>query len=270
MLELLTFPPVLRGFLSLMAAGICFPLTGIFILRLNLLNMRFMLMHGVMLAGAAAMAFSLDPLLTALGVNLFLVLMITIMARTSRLPTGGLTTFFMVLCIGVAMLLIYKSRVPVQDTMNLLWGSIFALTPRDNRLLLLFCLVILLFVCLRYRQIGAVLIDPEIARSSGVGEPFLFYVIMIFTGLAIAFAMRLVGALLLDALVLLPAMTAVYFAKSMKSMFLTASISGFVFSIAGFFLALKMDIPVSSGVILVAGVVFGITFIMRFINEKSK
>ncbi len=270
MIELLTFPPVLRGFLSLLAAGLCFPLTGIFILRLNLLNMRFMLMHGVMLAGAVALSFSLDPLLTAVGINTVLVLLITIMARSSRLPTGGLTTFFMVLCVGLAMILIYKSHVPVQDTMNLLWGSIFALTPRDNRLLLFFCLIILLFVFFRYRQIGAVLIDPEIARSSGVEEPFLFYGIMIITGLTIAFAMRLVGALLLDALVLLPAMTAVYFARSMRSMFITASLSGLLFSLAGFFLALKIDIPVSSGVILVAGFVFGITFLLRYIYEKRK
>ena len=59
-----------------------------------------MLMHGVMLAGAVALSFSLDPLLTAIGINLFLVLLITIMSRNSALPTGVLTTFFMVLCVG--------------------------------------------------------------------------------------------------------------------------------------------------------------------------
>ena len=67
------------------------------------------------------------------------------------------------------MTLIYKSKVPVQDTMSLLWGSIFALTPRDNHLLLLFCVIILLFILIWYRQIGAVLINPETARTSGSG-----------------------------------------------------------------------------------------------------
>ena len=65
-------------------------------------------------------------------------------------------------------------------------------------------------------------------------------------------------------------MTAVYFSKSMKSMFITASVSGFIFSLSGFFLALKIDIPVSSGVILVAGVIFGLTFSVRFLYEKYK
>lgn len=270
MMELLLFPPVFRGFLALIAAGACFPLTGIFILRLNLLSLRFMLMHGVMLAGAVALAFSYDPLLTALGINLTLVLLITIMARNSSLPTGGLTTFFMVMCIGLAMMLIYKSQVPVADTMNLLWGSIFALTSRDCYLLFFFCASVMGFVLLWYRQIGAVLINPETARVSGVNEPFLFYAIMILTGMTIAFAMRLVGALLLDALVLLPAMTAVYFSRTMKRMFITASVSGVLFSITGFFTALKFDIPVSSGIILIAGIVFGTVYLVRYFYDKKQ
>ncbi|MDC7235982.1 MAG: metal ABC transporter permease [Spirochaetales bacterium] len=269
MLELLLFPPVLRGFLSLLIAGFCLPVTGIFILRLNLLNLRFMLMHGVMLAGAIALSASLDPLLCAVGINLVLVLLITAMSRRSSIPTGGLTTFFMVICVGVAMLLIYKNRVPVQDTMNLLWGSIFALTQRDFYFLLFFCIVILLFIIFKYRQVAAVLIDPETAGTAGVNEPLLFYMIMILTGISIAFAMRLVGALLLDALVLLPAMTAVSFSRSMKSMFITAMVSGLIFSLGGFFLALKADLPVSSGVILVAGVCFGIIYLIRTVYEKN-
>ena len=268
MMELLLFPPVLRGFISLLAAGFCLPVTGIFILRLNLLNLRFMLMHGVMLAGAIALSASLDPLLCALGINLVLVLLIARLSRRSELSTGGLTTFFMVISVGVAMLLIYKNRVPVQDTMNLLWGSIFALNRREFYLLLLFCLIILLFTAFRYRQITAVLINREAAFTSGVNETAIFYTIMIITGVAIAFAMRLVGALLLDALVLLPAMTAVSFSRSLKSMFITAMISGFLYSLGGFFLALKADLPVSSGVILVAGVAFGITYLARNIYEK--
>jgi zinc transport system permease protein len=192
------------------------------------------------------------------------------MSRRSEISTGGLTTFFMVISVGVAMILIYKNKIPVQDTMNLLWGSIFALTPQDLYLLLAFCFVILLFVLRGYRQISAVLIDPETARTAGVNEPLIFYLIMIITGITIAFAMRLVGALLLDALVLLPAMTAVSFSKSLKSMFLTASISGLLYSLGGFLLALYADLPVSSGVILVAGVCFGITYLTRLIYEKYK
>jgi len=268
--ELLLFPPVLRGLVCLITAGICFPLTGIFILRLNLLNLRFMLMHGVMLAGAIALSASLDPLLCAIGINLLLVLLITAMSRRTEIQAGGLTTFFMVISVGLAMILIYKNRIPVQDTMNLLWGSIFALTGRDLKLLLFFCFLILFFLIFRYRQICAVLIDQETARTAGVNEPVLFYTIMVLTGITIAFAMRLVGALLLDALVLLPAMTAVSFSRSMKSMFITASLSGLFYSSAGFLTALKFDIPVSSGVILIAGICFGITFLVRFIYEKYR
>ncbi|MGL1893173.1 MAG: metal ABC transporter permease [Spirochaetaceae bacterium] len=269
MLETLLYPPVFRGLISLIIAGISFPLTGVFILRLNLINIRFMLMHGVMLAGAVALSFSYNPLLTAIIINIFLVLLITFMSRRSTIPMGTLTTFFMVLSIGIATILIYKSKVLVQDTMSLLWGSIFALTDYDVIFLLLFSLSTILFVILKHRELTAVLIDSEIAKTTGIKEQLYFYTIMIIIGLTVAFAMRLIGALLLDALILLPAMTAIFLAKSIKKMFITASVLGLLYSITGFFLSLIIDIPVSSGVILIAGLVFGITYITRYIHEKQ-
>ena len=268
MLETILFPPVLRGLLSLILAGIAFPITGVFILRLNLINIRFMLMHGVMLAGAIAISFSYNPLITAITINLLLVLFITIMSRHSSIPTGTLTTFFMVLSIGIATILIYKNGVPVQDTMTLLWGSIFALRNFDLYFIILFSILLLLLTIIKHRELTAVLINREIAKTSGVNEPLYFYLIMIIIGITIAFAMRLIGALLLDALVLLPAMTAIFLSTSIKKMFITASILGVSYSIIGFFLALLIDIPVSSGVILIAGLFFGITYTVKFIKRK--
>ena len=46
MLELLTYPPILKGLIVLLFAGISFPITGLYLLKLNLLPLRFMLMHG--------------------------------------------------------------------------------------------------------------------------------------------------------------------------------------------------------------------------------
>jgi zinc transport system permease protein len=51
MLELLTLSPVMKGLILLMVAGVAFPVTGVYLLRLNLLPLRFMLMHGAILGG---------------------------------------------------------------------------------------------------------------------------------------------------------------------------------------------------------------------------
>ena len=75
--------------------------------------------------------------------------------------------------------------------------------------------------------------------------------------------MRLIGALLLDAILLLPAILAGYFAKSMKGMFFYAAGFGLFSGAAGFFLSLAIDIPASSGVTIVAAAILGLTLLVR-------
>ena len=56
MIQAFSYPPILKGFIVLLLAGCFFPLTGIFVLKLNLIPLRFTLMHGTLLGGAAALA----------------------------------------------------------------------------------------------------------------------------------------------------------------------------------------------------------------------
>ena len=70
MLELLTLAPILKGLIVLTVAGLTFPITGVYLFRLNLLPMRFMLMHGAILGGAMALALQINPFWTTIIVNL--------------------------------------------------------------------------------------------------------------------------------------------------------------------------------------------------------
>ena len=64
----------MRGFITMSISGAVFPLCGVMILRLNLVPMRYMLMHGVILGGAIAMALIVPLLPVTITVNLLLVL----------------------------------------------------------------------------------------------------------------------------------------------------------------------------------------------------
>ena len=51
-IQAFSYPPILRGFVALVLAGCFFPLAGVFILRLNLVTLRFTLMHAALLGAA--------------------------------------------------------------------------------------------------------------------------------------------------------------------------------------------------------------------------
>ena len=258
-----SYPPILKGFLVLILAGCFFPLTGVFVLKLQLVPLRFTLMHGTLLGGAAALALGLDPLLIGLAINMVIVFLIAPMSRFSGLSTGYVTAFFMVLTIGLAYAIIYKAGVPAKDTLEILWGNIFALSYLDVILAAVFCAASLLFVLLFFQQLKALLFNREIAFSAGINEKALFRAILVLTGLTVAFSLKLIGALLLDSLLLLPAIAASFFARSVRSLFVLAGAFGLLSSLGGFMVALNLDIPASSAVTIVAALLFAVGLAFR-------
>jgi len=166
----LSYEPVFRGFLALLIVGAVFPLNGVFILRLNLIALRFMLMHGALLGGAVALGLNLDPLVLALAFDLALVVVVALVSGNSSLNAGNVTIFLMVLTVGLAVIVIYRFGVTAKDTLAILWGSLFALSPLDLLLTILFSIVTLLFVVIFFRRLKAVLFSRDIAFSRNQGR----------------------------------------------------------------------------------------------------
>ncbi len=167
LMQALSYPPILRGFAALLIAGCFFPLAGVFVLRLNLITLRFTLMHAALLGAAVGLALRIDPLLAGLAMDILTIAAIARVARESGLTLGYVATFFMVLTIGLAFAVIYKAAVPAKDAFGILWGSIYSLSRTDLILVALFALAILLFVTLLFPRVSAVLFHREIAYASG-------------------------------------------------------------------------------------------------------
>ena len=263
MVELLTLSPITKGLILLVIAGFSFPVTGVYLLRLNLLPLRFMLMHGAILGGAVALSFAWNPFFTTLLINLALVLLMTKVSRSLKIDIGSISMFFMVISISLAFILVYKLDVQAKDTLSLLWGSLYTSTWGEVIVIGLFSCLLILFQVYYFRQLQAFFFDREIAFTSGVNERYLYYAIILLTALTVAMAMKIIGALLLDALLLLPALIATFHAKSLRGVLVWSSLWGGIFAICGFFVSLVFDIPVSSAIAALASIVFIVILVLK-------
>ena len=263
MVELFTYQPILRGFIVLILTGFAFPVTGVYLLRMNLLPLRFMLMHGAILGGALSLAMEVNPFAGTLIINLLLVLLMTRMSRSLKVDPGQLSAFFMVISISLAFIFIYRFQVPAKDTLSLMWGSLYTLNNYEFTGTLLFSFLLISFQAIFRHQLRAVFFDRDIAQTSGVNETVFYYAVILITAVTVAAAMKLIGALLLDALLLLPALIASYHAKSYRGMVLWSSFWGGLFATAGFLLSLALELPASSTIAVIASVVFLILIILK-------
>ena len=261
MLELLSLTPILKGLIVLALAGVTFPITGVYLFRLNLLPLRFMLMHGAILGGAMALALQINPFWTTIAVNLVLVVFMARSSRSMKIDAGQISTFFMVISISLAFIFIYN--VPAKDTLTLLWGNLFILSWAEVIGVGSFAVLLAGFQFYFRHQLRALFFDREIAYTSGIDEGKLYYAVVFLVAITVALAMKLIGALLLDAILLLPPVIASFHARSLKGMILGSAMWGGIFSIGGFLLSIAIDIPASSSIAALASVVFIVMYLMR-------
>lgn len=252
--DLLSLAPVQRGFIALLISGLGLPLVGVFIVGLNIYPLRFTIMHVALLAVAVGQVFGLDPLLLAL---VFCALTGRLLASFADRPAGapGAMGFFMVVSIALAFLVLSLGGVHANAAFELLWGSILAVRPQDVVFLAVICLTLVLLFFWKRRHLALLLFDREMAWCCGAPVRGLTIALYVLIAVAIAGAIRLTGALLVDAVTILPALAARNIGNSLTSIAVWALVFGFFGNLTGFLIAVFLDQPLGPVLVLTAGAI---------------
>lgn len=250
--DLLALPAVQRSFVAVAIGAIGLPIAGVLIVALDIVTTRFAVMHLALLGVALGLWIGVDPVVAAVVVATTATGSLTPLAGRP----GGLAApmgFLMTMAIAAALLVLAASGVNATGAFELLWGSVLATRPRDLWLLAVVSTAVASFVIGRRRQLALLLYDREIALMSGVDVGRLVFFVLVIVAAAIASAIRLTGALLVDSLTLLPAVAARNVAHSFTSMIAWAVAFGSVGNAAGLLLALRLDQPPGPVLVLTAG-----------------
>jgi zinc transport system permease protein len=261
--EALGFPFMQRALLAVLFAGIAFPMIGVFIISLNLIPLRFAMMHIALLGGAIGLFLKVDPIFSGMLLCALSSLALGPISEKTKLGVGTISGYFMTLTLALAFILFYKADINVLQSFSILWGSILSLTWLDLLFVIVVSLVILSMILLFFKEIQAILYDREVALTVGISEKIFYFLIIFMLGLTIAVSMRVIGALLIDAFILLPAMGAILISRSLKQMFFFSSLFGLISGVVGLYLSFLIDIPTSSAIIIVASLIIAICFLIQ-------
>ncbi|SIO89843.1 metal ABC transporter permease [Nocardiopsis sp. JB363] len=263
---LLTMPAVQRAALGLFLGAVGLPLVGVIIVGLDIMPVRFAMMHVALLGIAVGLLTGLDPTLCALVACALAGAAVSPLADRPGGLSGGMG-LLMSLAMAAALLLIAVSGVNAASAFALLWGSILSVRTVDLVILgVLAVIVPVLFVAFR-RHLALLLHDRELALVSGVPVRLFTIVLLVIVAVAVAGAIRLTGALLVDALTILPALAARRLGASLTSIAVWAVAFGLMSATGGFALALLLDLPPGPVLVLTAGV---ITVAVHLIPERKR
>lgn len=169
---------------------------------------------------------------------------------------------------GIALSAIFISLADGfnQEIIGLLFGSISAVTLSDTITILIITLIVVIFILSLYKELFLLSFDEEYSAVIGIPKwiQFLFIVIV---AMVISASMRVVGILLVSALITLPVAISLRLTKAFKQLILLSIVIGEIAVIAGLVLAFYLNL--SPGGVIVILLVLGLALVMLLQKVRS-
>ena len=215
--------------------------------------------------------------------NMLLVLPITMVSAVLLLRTGQHTKIkgdaavamisVAALSYGYLIMNIFPSSSNISgDVCSTLFGSTSILTLQQRDVWLCVALSVLVIVCsvLLYNKIFAVTFDEDFARATGTNAGAYNLLLAIIIAVIIVLAMNLVGSLLISALVIFPALSAMRVFRTFKSVTICAAVLSVVCALLGILISILAGTPVGSTIVGADTVAFAVCYVLGFVLGGMK
>ena len=224
--------------------------------------------------GAIAVASVLN-----LSNNMILVLPVTVVSAILLLRTGqnarikGDAAIAMIsvgaMAFGYLLMNLFSTSSNLSgDVCSTLFGStsILTLTEREVWICIVLSLLVVIFFVLFYNKIFAVTFDENFAKAVGTKANLYNLLIAVIIAVIIVLAMNLVGSLLISALVIFPALSAMRLFRSFKTVTIFSAVFSVICAGLGIVISILAGTPVGSTIVAVDAAAFGICCLARLIK----
>lgn len=205
----------------------------------------------------------INPVIGAIAFSLVSALGMGIVHRRTKERSD--TIIGIMWAVGMALGIIFLDLSPgyKADLMSYLFGSILAVASSDLIIMLVLNIIILALVILYYRELQAISFDETFAFVVNVPVDRLYLLLVGMVALTVVMTMRIVGLIMVIALLTIPPAIAGLFVRDMKRMMLFSTLLSILFTFAGLMLSYFLNLTSGATIILVAGISYFISFFIR-------
>ena len=225
---------------------------GCFVIWRRLAYFGDTLSHSALLGVALALLLELNITFTVFCISVVVALLLMLLQRRASLSSDALLGLLAHSALAVGLVVLAFMTWVRVDLMGFLFGDILAITRAD--LMMIWCggVAVLIALIKIWRPLFAATVSYELATAEGTRPDFANIVFTVLLAAVIAVSMKIVGVLLITALLIIPAAAARRFSKSPEQMTLIAIIIG-VFSVwLGLSGSLEFDTPAGPSIVVAA------------------
>lgn len=269
-----SYPFVQYALIAGILIALCAALLGVSLVLKRYSMIGDGLSHVAFGAMAVATVCGLAPMTVTLPITIVAAVILLGITSNSKIKGDAAIAMISVgaLALGYLLLNIFSASANVSgDVCTTLFGSTSILTLSETDVILcavLAIIVILVFV-LFYHKIFAVTFDEGFASATGTNAKAYNTLIAVITAVVIVLAMKLVGALLISALIIFPALSAMRIFKNFFSVIISSAIISVLCAVIGIFIAILYGTPVGSTIVAANIAVFIICMVTGKITKRA-
>ena len=270
MLEMLSYPFIVRALVVGMLVSLCSALLGV-----NLVLKRYSMIgdglsHVAFSALAVATVMNWAPLWAAIPVVIIASYFLLMFSSNDRVSGDSAIALLSTGALAVGIFIISMKSGINTDINNYMFGSVLAISKSDVTLSVVLSLAVLVLYVLFYNKIFAVTFDEPFAKATGVRAGFYNFLIAVLTAVTIVLGMRMIGALLISSLIIFPAMSSMRIFKCFRSVVICSALISVGCFLAGLILSYEYSAPTGASVVIINIAVFAAFCAIDFVRSRLK
>lgn len=256
MFEIFQYSFMVRAFIAGLIVALTVPLMGSFLVARRYSLIADSLAH-VSLAGiGAGLLLNMTPLVFAIPVTVFGGLLLEYMRQNKKVSGETSLAVLMSGGLAIAVVLANLAKGARTDFNTYLFGSISTTTWSDIYVLLAAAIIVITIISINYRAFLHIAFDEDSARIAGYKVSLLNYLLVTLTAVVVVLSLRIVGGLLISALLVIPVISSSRFSRSFSLTIILATIFAMIAVVVGLFLAFYVGIAAGGAIVITSLAIF--------------
>lgn len=197
-----------------------------------------------------------EPMLGAVLFSLATALIVGISSLRTRIREDSTIGILWVMGMAMGIVFIQGTEGYRPDPISVLFGNILLVKAADLWIMAMLVVLIFVIVLVLYKDLLALSFDEEFAKISGLRTGPLYILLLCLVALTVVVLLKIVGVILVIALLTIPAAMAGLFTYNMKRMMGLAIVLGLLFTMGGLVMSWWYDLPPGATIVILAGVLF--------------
>lgn len=269
-MEILQYEFMRNALLAAILASIACGIIGSYVVVKRIVSISGSIAHSAFGGVGLGYFLGLNPIVAVVPFTLCFALAMGAISKRTRLSSDTAIGIFWAFGMAIGIIFINLTPGYVPDLFSYLFGNILTVPRSDILMMAALDLIIIAVVSLVYKEFLAISFDEEYSYTLGIPVEILYYILLCLIALTVVILIKIVGIILVIALLTIPAAIAKQHTASLGRMMFFSVIIGVLFMIGGLWLSYILDIASGATIIILSTLGFIISSAYKITLKKVR